>query len=278
MYKEIGTKWSVIAKYFPGRTENSIKNRFYSTLRRIATKKRKELKKSSTSFNNTEIEYDINSNLQDLIQFIPTAITEKTVNYVMNKNIDPEPPKNHNIFNDNTREKLLIQDLKTNNKYQEFFNNTIVSESKNDNFSDKNINLNEQIIQNNKTNKLNEANFNNDDFFYDMYQKESLNNLENKIESFDFNTMTNLDNQIDCFVDNYFSNLQVGMFGLGGGVNCCENMKNIDLNQNNNNSNQPVNDLKESKDKTKVLLSLIEQINKLEKIVQDTKNELILKK
>lgn len=39
LYKENGAKWSLIVKEFPGRTRNEIKNRFYSTLRRVATKK-----------------------------------------------------------------------------------------------------------------------------------------------------------------------------------------------------------------------------------------------
>jgi len=37
--KEFGTSWSIIADNFPGRSENQVKNRFYSTLRRVATKK-----------------------------------------------------------------------------------------------------------------------------------------------------------------------------------------------------------------------------------------------
>jgi len=41
LYKEKGSVWSVIARCFPGRTENNLKNRFYSTLRRIARKKTK---------------------------------------------------------------------------------------------------------------------------------------------------------------------------------------------------------------------------------------------
>lgn len=35
MYLTYGSSWSKIAKVVKGRTENSIKNRFYSTLRKI---------------------------------------------------------------------------------------------------------------------------------------------------------------------------------------------------------------------------------------------------
>ena len=36
LYARLGAKWTLIANEFNGRTENSVKNRFYSTLRRIA--------------------------------------------------------------------------------------------------------------------------------------------------------------------------------------------------------------------------------------------------
>jgi hypothetical protein len=36
--KEIGTLWAKIATHFDDRTENDVKNRFYSTLRRVARK------------------------------------------------------------------------------------------------------------------------------------------------------------------------------------------------------------------------------------------------
>ncbi len=42
LYKDRGARWSAIAHEIPGRTENEVKNRFYSTLRRVATKKAQE--------------------------------------------------------------------------------------------------------------------------------------------------------------------------------------------------------------------------------------------
>ena len=38
-YKALGAKWAAIAQLIPEKTENQVKNRFYSTLRRVATKK-----------------------------------------------------------------------------------------------------------------------------------------------------------------------------------------------------------------------------------------------
>jgi len=41
LYDFLGGKWAKIANFISGRTENSIKNRFYSTLRRKAAEKTK---------------------------------------------------------------------------------------------------------------------------------------------------------------------------------------------------------------------------------------------
>lgn len=42
MQQQIGSQWTKIAKYLPGRTENSIKNRYYCTLRKFAAPPRKK--------------------------------------------------------------------------------------------------------------------------------------------------------------------------------------------------------------------------------------------
>ena len=48
MYQTYGSKWALIAKFLPGRTENSIKNRFYSTIRKMNNQK-KETERYSLS-------------------------------------------------------------------------------------------------------------------------------------------------------------------------------------------------------------------------------------
>ena len=65
LYKEKGSTWSAIAKEFSNRTENQVKNRFYSTLRRIATKKSRECPESVPS----------NPSKIDLLQYVDDAIS-----------------------------------------------------------------------------------------------------------------------------------------------------------------------------------------------------------
>lgn len=37
LYKEFGTKWTIISRHLPNHDENDAKNRFYTTLKRVAT-------------------------------------------------------------------------------------------------------------------------------------------------------------------------------------------------------------------------------------------------
>ena len=43
MVQQIGTQWTRIVEHLPGRTENSIKNRYYSTLRKYSTTPKKKV-------------------------------------------------------------------------------------------------------------------------------------------------------------------------------------------------------------------------------------------
>mmetsp|Transcript_732 Transcript_732/g.687 ORF Transcript_732/g.687 Transcript_732/m.687 type:complete len:190 (+) Transcript_732:418-987(+) len=56
LHQRYGCSWSKIAKFVPNRTENTIKNRFYSTLRKITNDRMKAVKprkyqRSATLFN-----------------------------------------------------------------------------------------------------------------------------------------------------------------------------------------------------------------------------------
>ena len=65
-YKTFGTKWSLLVKEFPGRTENDIKNKFYTTLKRVATRAQLEdPKKYSPSFIKCK---------NNLVQFVDAAM------------------------------------------------------------------------------------------------------------------------------------------------------------------------------------------------------------
>ncbi len=65
-YKVFGTRWSVIAQKFEGRTENDLKNKFYTTLKRVATRAQLEDPKQYTpSFIKCK---------SNLLQFVDAAI------------------------------------------------------------------------------------------------------------------------------------------------------------------------------------------------------------
>ena len=66
LYKVVGTRWSIIAQKFEGRTENDVKNRFYTTLKRVATRAQLE---DPNRFNASFIKCKTN-----LLQFVDAAV------------------------------------------------------------------------------------------------------------------------------------------------------------------------------------------------------------
>ncbi len=66
LYKVHGSRWSMIALRFPGRTENDVKNRFYTTLKRVATRAQLE---DPLRFTSSFIKCKTN-----LVQFVDAAI------------------------------------------------------------------------------------------------------------------------------------------------------------------------------------------------------------
>ncbi len=65
-YKILGSKWSTISHKFPGRSENDVKNRFYTTLKRVATRAQIE---DPVRYSSTFIKCK-----ENLVQFVDAAI------------------------------------------------------------------------------------------------------------------------------------------------------------------------------------------------------------
>lgn len=81
LFKKLGSKWSTISNYIAGRTENSIKNRFYSTLRRIASETRKNEKNIDNNFNiikEKDDKAEQKLSLSKLMDYFNIAYIEKT--------------------------------------------------------------------------------------------------------------------------------------------------------------------------------------------------------
>jgi len=70
LYLKFGSKWAKIKAFFERRTENQLKNRFYSILRKISTEK----KKKSSSDKNEDVRKSRMEKLSDLTKYIPEAV------------------------------------------------------------------------------------------------------------------------------------------------------------------------------------------------------------
>lgn len=118
LFKKLGSKWSIISNYISGRTENSIKNRFYSTLRRIAAESKTLDKKSQKR--NQEDQSKIKLSLDTLMEYFGDAYNEKT-KYIDSLVSDLKLSENE-VLNSGILREILSMKLSTTSKMHE--NNT----------------------------------------------------------------------------------------------------------------------------------------------------------
>ena len=105
LYNKIGPRWCQIVVYFEGRTENSIKNRFYSTLRSIFNEHNGKNNESETD-NFTIATTSFSS---ELIKYLPEALNEKAVRYAKTLGCSIQDLPNYEKTHES---KEVIQNLK----------------------------------------------------------------------------------------------------------------------------------------------------------------------
>lgn len=82
LYQKYGPKWCSLVQYFKNRTENSIKNRFYSTLRKFATEYKRSFDKRKNTNNIDQEEVDPQlyfenpqvAKTEELLRFLPLVM------------------------------------------------------------------------------------------------------------------------------------------------------------------------------------------------------------
>ena len=112
LYMQYGSSWSKIAKHLKGRTENSIKNRFYSTIRKIAADRKKM----------NQVKQEENLNVPDFKLLIPEEKNENL--FIPNSEFAKE--KSLPLTNNQLPELSLPASLKETEKYaQSFFANNM---------------------------------------------------------------------------------------------------------------------------------------------------------
>lgn len=114
-YEKYGGSWKKIIPIFEKRTENSIKNRFFSQLRKIASKNQRSKKK----------EYSYNLGLKDLKNFLPLA-TDMAKKKFFDENIMSEKEFDEYIIK-------IDNMVKNKKKGTKFINLNIIKNSKNTN-------------------------------------------------------------------------------------------------------------------------------------------------
>jgi hypothetical protein len=233
LFSKYGSKWSKIASHFQGRTENSIKNRFYSTLRRIYAEKKK-LEGHSPS----GVAIDKNStSLDDLLINFDEALEEKRQAYLNNSHHKQSERfpflLNRKIKRENECEEseseienlskysiAKLEPSRLNSKNNDFSNtvngyNSKMKNNNNDNFFSTDIG---KITSNRNNLKVNNITINNDITHESTNHSPFMKNLEpSKLQNkkndnlsmarseFNLNKINNIDEKINQNVNNYYT-------------------------------------------------------------------------
>jgi hypothetical protein len=201
-YRQFGSHWTKIAEKLPGRTENSIKNRFYSTLRRISSRKKVEK-------NQIECVSSSSIPLNKLVEYLPEALLEKTMNFIKFKN-------------ENKTEKISLESEKVNNSKNINCHIQQYNGMKNEN--------NNQLLINSYNTNINLNNNHN-----------NLNNHNNHSNNNPYNNMHNLNNSYGYNANSYAQifpyNMNNNMYPVNNTMNDLIDKYNYDNNIKSNNIN-----------------------------------------
>ena len=214
-FRIFGSQWTNIAKKLNnGRTENSIKNRFYSTLRRISAKKKNE-------------SWEMNCNLpfDKIIQYLPDAIMEKTISFInyINEQQFKREISNEEIIANNTNDcnyltsqNAFLYVNKLDDKLIQKFNQTksqIYSNINQINESDHFSNNNYKDSTEDKTNTNNNLDTNIKNLIFNNENNYFVGNchLNNLIEKLLFNKNFKVEN---CSGQSYYIDIKKQQFDL----------------------------------------------------------------
>ena len=141
---EYGNKWSDISKFLPGRTDNSIKNHFYSKLRKFIRKILKQINKENLLKNNGIDYCKYNSDkVYKLLKKYKVSYKNVTKDTILDMIISTEKNQKGKFFGINTNEENKII-----NHSPEIINqNEIINIPKNINYTNPENNISENIIE-----------------------------------------------------------------------------------------------------------------------------------